>query len=350
MRNSLWGAPGWEARRSIFADLDASELVRSHPGLSLARYLPRQGDPDARRRFLESVAGAGVGCAYRAAFDRWRAAQERRPNCHLLTGTLAAPLAVGLGNASPWEMGLTLHHTYGAPMLPGPALKGLCRRGARVMIAEGRLEAAAESVLFGTAAGEESAVAGYCVFWDAWYDPESVEGQPLRGDVVTVHYPGYYRSEGRDAAPTGDEDPNPVSFLVVRPGARFLFAVDAPAPAWGEYTLRLMRWCLETLGAGAKTSAGYGRFHEWKALPREERWTDCRLTRRVVKGAVQVQVEGGAAPLLMEQRQWQPIESGLTAEERDALKQGRLRADARVRRAETGVTLVALEAIRHVEE
>ncbi|GIV16456.1 MAG: hypothetical protein KatS3mg022_1891 [Armatimonadota bacterium] len=170
--------------------------------------------------------------------------------------TAVSPIAVGLGNESVLEVGLAIHHTYGVPIIPGSALKGLCRRGALRLRQEGKLSEDAFRVLFGYSEQSGEASAGYITFWDAWYDPDSVEGTPFHRDVVTVHHPDYYG--GGKAFPTDFDDPNPVPFLVVKPGARFLFALQAPDEQWGAFAQKLLEWCLQNLGVGAKTNAGYG--------------------------------------------------------------------------------------------
>ena len=167
----------------------------------------------------------------------------------------AAPIAIGLGDASPLEVGIRLSHTYGMPLLPASALKGLCRRVARLLKHENKLSDDAIDALFGFSR-EKQAAAGAVVFYDAWYDPSSAGGKPFHRDVITVHHPAYYGSG--EVAPTDFDDPTPVPFLVIKPGARFLCVLDAPDPAWARFAEQMLLWGLENLGVGAKTNAGYG--------------------------------------------------------------------------------------------
>jgi CRISPR-associated protein Cmr6 len=327
------------ARRALAPAEEA--LSAEHAGLALQRYLPEQDEKSASAALLLcKVAATEAGPAYRAAFARWRGVQQQRTGCSVFTGELAGPLAVGLGGESVLEVGLTVQHTYGMPLIPGAALKGLCRRGAGSLKREGALEETAFRVLFG-----DTKMASYFVFWDAWYDPESAGGTPFRRDVVTVHHPGYYTRQEQRPWPTDFDDPNPVPFLTVRPGARFLFALDAPSAEWGEFAARLLRWSLEHLGAGGKTNAGFGRFQKWMVPPRRETWPNCGLRRLIVKGAVEVHVEGGRAPLTIQQRDWQPVESALTAEQKEALRRGRLRATLRVEREGASVRLLGIAEV-----
>jgi CRISPR-associated protein Cmr6 len=231
-----------------------------HVGLMLDRFLPQHDDEHTGAKQLYDLAQqTEVSPVYKSAFSRWRQSLQRLEGVRLFTATAASPIAVGLGNESVLEVGLTVHRTYGVPIIPGSALKGLCRRGALRLRSEGKLTDEQFRVLFGYSDDNGRASAGYIVFWDAWYDPESVQGKPFHRDTITVHHADYYTSRGQ-AYPTDFDDPNPVPFLVVRPGARFLFAVQSPDDGWGAFAQNLLQWCLQNLGVGAKTNAGYGYF------------------------------------------------------------------------------------------
>lgn len=244
----------------------------AHAGLLLQRYLhghklkPLPSDSESpEERLLNEVCGLRVPAAYHTAFHRWQQFAQSQPgDCARLHFylTAAAPIAIGLGNASPLEVSITLHHTYGVPVLPGSALKGLCRRGALRLKAVGTLDEQHLQILFGSG-GDASAAAGAVIFHDAWYDPNSVDGQPFHRDVITVHHPNYYRTHGK-TPPTDFDDPNPVPFLVIKPGARFLFVLDAAHESWAQLAKKILVESLVHLGVGAKTNAGYGYFREGK--------------------------------------------------------------------------------------
>lgn len=228
-----------------------------HAGLLLNRYLAQHDDThEGAKGLYKQAQEMSISPVYRLAFQRWQQMLKQLPNTRRFTATAVSPIAVGLGNESVLEVGLTIHHTYGVPVIPGSALKGLCRRGALRLKQEGKLTDEALRVLFGYSEQSGQASAGYITFWDAWYDPDSVEAKPFHRDVITVHHQDYYG--GGSAFPTDFDDPNPVPFLVVKPGARFLFAVQAPDEAWGAFAQKLLEWCLQNLGVGAKTNAGYG--------------------------------------------------------------------------------------------
>ena len=243
-----------------------------HPGLVLDRYLEYTDDDHAAQKELyEIVERSAAREMYRHAYNRWRKIVQNRPGCHSALGTLASPMAIGLGNESVMEVGLTTHHTYGMPVIPGSALKGLCARGLREWRAAAGQALTEEKFkelkvgLFGN-----TDQASGLTFWDAWYDHESFKApqlpSPYRRDVITVHHPAYYQAGA--SWPTDFDDPTPVPFLTVAAKARFLFALDAP-PGWHDFVLSLLKWSLIHFGVGGKTNAGYGFFDEasWSDLP-----------------------------------------------------------------------------------
>jgi CRISPR-associated protein Cmr6 len=254
---------GVKARRSVLENLKPT--AETHAGLLLQRYLtahkPKQRDntqDTPEEMLLDQATGVKVSEVYRAAFQRWRQFAQQMPDgCARVHFTVqaVAPIAIGLGDASPLEVGIRLHHTYGMPLLPASALKGLCRRVARLLHHESKLSDDAIDALFGFSR-EKQAAAGAVVFYDAWYVPSSAGGAPFHRDVITVHHPAYY-GDGK-TPPTDFDDPTPVPFLVVKPGARFLCVLDAPDHRWADFAQKMLLWGLENLGVGAKTNAGYG--------------------------------------------------------------------------------------------
>ena len=254
---------GVKARRSVLESLKPT--AETHAGLLLQRYLtahkPKQRDnaqDTPEEQLLEQARVIAASKVYRAAFQRWRQfAQQMPAGCERICFTVqaAAPIAIGLGDASPLEIGIRLSYTYGMPLLPASALKGLCRRVARLLKHENKLSDDAIDALFGFSR-EKQAAAGAVVFYDAWYVPRCEDDTPFHRDVITVHHPAYYGSG--EVAPTDFDDPTPVPFLVIKPGARFLCVLDAPDPAWARFAEQMLLWGLENLGVGAKTNAGYG--------------------------------------------------------------------------------------------
>lgn len=215
----------------------------------------------------------------------------------------------GLGHKGPLEAGFTFNR-YGFPILPGSSVKGIARAWVFYQLAEvlkvqlenipsvanrdaapddrrdldkasplNRLErivskdddvqyhrafmwyygansetfALADQfrAVFGT-----TSRAGNAVFVDAI--PAQVPQLEL--DIMNPHFPKYYQG---NEFPTDWQSPNPVFFLTVAPNTEFRFAVGWRGKADETLQQLAQEWLkkgLRELGAGAKTSAGYGYF------------------------------------------------------------------------------------------
>jgi CRISPR-associated protein Cmr6 len=252
------------AIREALRTAASQALKYDNPGLAYDRYLKMAGkesETGAMHQLQGVLVASPAPEAYRVAFERWRKLAEAN-GCLMIAMELTAPLAIGLGNESGAEIGITTNRTYGMPVIPGSAVKGLCHRTARL---EEPLPDIAMQTLFGA-----PEVAAACIWHDAWYMPSSVGGRPFQADTITVHHPLYYQSHGADEWPTDFDDPTPVAFVSVRPGARFLFSVKVRAEAdvasgWQALARDYLVWCLGRTGIGGKTNAGYGRFRALEA-------------------------------------------------------------------------------------
>lgn len=282
------------------------EWTPGHAGLALDRWTPPKAPSDrggrkesarseqARDEWLDRVAQCRCPPDYRAAFERWRASLR---GAVYFAVKAVSRVAIGTGNASPLEVGLTLHHTWGVPVLPGSALKGLAAHYVETVYGPGVGETAPDREpfrgvewdnkhrivrgpgavfrrIFGapdvSGPGEASrAASGEVVFHDALWVPDERGDEPfLARDVVTVHHGRYYGSGGdNDCWPDDGESPVPVPFLTVRPGSKFLVALDAAGARGDDDAARLveraagyLKDALREWGLGAKTAAGYGRF------------------------------------------------------------------------------------------
>ena len=192
---------GVKARRSVLENLKPT--AETHAGLLLQRYLtahkPKQRDntqDTPEEMLLDQATGVKVSEVYRAAFRRWRQFAEQTPDgCARVHFTVqaVAPIAIGLGDASPLEVGIRLHHTYGMPLLPASALKGLCRRVARLLHHESKLSDDAIDALFGFSR-EKQAAAGAVVFYDAWYVPRCEDDTPFHRDVIPIAKPKFTKN------------------------------------------------------------------------------------------------------------------------------------------------------------
>jgi CRISPR-associated protein Cmr6 len=225
----------------------------THAGLWLDKYIVSQEreDTETRKTLVKEVAAIQPPPYYKDFFEQWKA--------HLQTygaifreATVQGRMVIGLGNESVLETSVTLHRTYGVPVIPGSALKGLAASYARQHLGDA-WKAGTEA--YTTAFGNTDS-AGYITFFDALYVPDTGQhnGKPLAPDVIAVHHPDYYR--GNDAAPADWDSPNPIPFLAAT--GTYLLAL-AGEPQWVEAVFTILEHALADMGIGAKTSSGYGR-------------------------------------------------------------------------------------------
>jgi CRISPR-associated protein Cmr6 len=240
-----------------------------HAGLLLSRYLKiaAQDDdkkhPEARKDLHKAAQNALSNehfvPLYQAAFERWKTSLSEATTKEL---HVQGRLIVGLGGDNVMETGITLHHTYGVPCIPGSALKGLAAHYCNTVWGEAddrwkKDTGEYHKTLFG-----DQDSAGHILFHDAWITPDSLQSDGKSGlaaDVMTPHHQKYYM-EG--APPTDFDDPNPVTFLSVT--GSFLVALSCDVSTeegnkWASLALNLLKEALREWGIGGKTSSGYGR-------------------------------------------------------------------------------------------
>lgn len=265
------------------AKLSVKDFPHAHAGLRLDRFLrfdPRTGDvpTGAKAELARALSSVPRPAGYADAFALRASLFRESPNFRLARGEVLGRLVVGLGAKGSAEFGIHLDHTWGVPILPGSALKGLAAAAAHHLYegwqkpkewpaARGSAkgdERTDREILFGTT--DES---GCVVFHDAWWIPDAsdaAEKVPLDQDVMTVHHADYYG--GKNAAPTDFDSPNPVPFVTCR--GRYLIAIEGPAE-WTQVAMELLERGLQVLGLGAKTNAGYGRIRLEVELSEAER-------------------------------------------------------------------------------
>src|ERR1017187_4825201 len=103
--------------------LGADQLRRAQAGLRLDKFTDIE-EPDWRS-LTEARLDDG---AYRLAYRRWEhhwSSDAAGGLC--LKGKVNGRLAMGLGNESVLEVGIRLSHSYGTPVIPGSAVKGVLR-------------------------------------------------------------------------------------------------------------------------------------------------------------------------------------------------------------------------------
>lgn len=266
-------------RKAIIDALATRRDEGRHPGLVLQRYLTKpvtgkNGDPEERRKLLGAAIKAArnesLRAIYDVAYDRWNASFPK--NALHLTEQLQTTgrLIVGLGSENVLETGLRLHHTYGVPLIPGSALKGVAAHYCHEIWGQRHLPSSDEnnrqfrrgekghSLLFGTTAD-----GGVVTFHDAWITPGSLSDGALRLDVMTPHHPDW---QAKKVPPTDFDNPRPVTFLSVSGTFQVRLSWCGPvqtppdrAQAWIRLAMDLLREALAERGIGGKTSSGYGR-------------------------------------------------------------------------------------------
>ena len=234
-------------------------------GLLLDKYLtvPYKDEKHSNNRkelFLAAIQACGqtVG-VYQKAYERWKGTVVGAEQPLQIKGRLI----VGLGNESILETGLALNHTYGTPLIPGTALKGLANHYCSQVWsqADSRFEEGGEfhKALFG---GTD--YSGHITFHDAWIEPASL-AKGLVPEVLTPHHSAYYVGNERNGdveAPSDFDDPTPVTFLAITGKFRVVVSCDDRSEAgkkWESLAIRLLADALKNWGIGAKTSSDYGK-------------------------------------------------------------------------------------------
>lgn len=208
-------------------------------------------------------------------------------------------LIVGLGNESVYENGMTLHHIYGIPYIPGSAVKGITRSwmlteafGTDKEAEKRALNNELFSYIFGKGGdGNDEGNKGYAFFFDAFPASEFT----IEPDIMNNHYQEYYegkKNKANQPVPPADWlSPNPIFFLTLK-GGSFCFQIavkendcpeklkedgkllrdDSPIYSNEDWNINMnqqtkildiittwLKSALEHHGIGAKTAVGYGR-------------------------------------------------------------------------------------------
>lgn len=204
--------------------------------------------------------------------------------CASFVAQLRSRLIVNQAGGILENAGLCLHPHFGAPYIPGSAVKGIARHAAWCAWNEETDATKKEELAAGIAEvfGYPTNDDGLDAFLAArgWKDksssgavaflpavPCTEKSAPDKGkldvDIVNVHQRSYYGSRSREARPSSQDQPIPQFFPTVKDGVCFRFTI-APVRCGGDSLLSSARdwlWkALEENGAGAKTAAGYGWF------------------------------------------------------------------------------------------
>lgn len=308
-------AAAWEAYKS---NPGARNQRFLNTGLIFDRYVGDTRDSsDAKRDSLVDVCRAAERAdprLLRAWNGRWAAA-VRAMGGEPFSLKTDWRLITGLGRKGPLEVGFAFHR-YGFPYLPASGVKGIARATGLFTLAQAlgdeglaalveawqdedpvrwralrglpalvqTLEQCKEQEFeqtwqraLGDRQPEATALAGDfratfgttgagggAIFFEALPSPGRPPGLQL--DIMNPHVPQYYGDRQNTVAPTNWQNPVPVYFLTVAPDTEFRFAVGWRGPrddAGKRRHAQAKAWLvtgLTELGAGAKTSAGYGFF------------------------------------------------------------------------------------------
>jgi CRISPR-associated protein Cmr6 len=211
----------------------------------------------------------------------------------------ASRLIIGLGTASVFETGLTLHHIYGFPYIPSTSLKGVVRSAIIRACFDQQEHLALADKLFCDLFGCPATLDVEKVKYESWYEknnPKSMAGEGdrqgnivfldafpkaapiIKEDIINVHYSHYYTSK---ESPTDNGNPIPIPFLTVENtcfefviGSNYRQPLDTEQlsspilkheanPKERSLLAIAEHWlgkALTEYGIGAKTALGYGFF------------------------------------------------------------------------------------------
>lgn len=291
------------SRREVLTRLTQPD--ESHAGLWLDKFTRsiRGDDTDAKRTLVEEAVRVREPLDYKAFFERYEAALkscEARPAQARCDGRLI----IGLGNEAVLETSISLHRTYGVPLIPGSALKGLASSFAhRWLEGDGWRKAkdktppgAWHQELFG-----DTSISGVVTFFDALYVPGSGHnGQALWADVLTVHHQDYYNkfdpNNPEKQRPPADWD-SPVPVPLISATGSFLIALAGPEN-WVSLAYDILEQALKLEGIGAKTSSGYGRLTLENPLRAEQKKAEAeklKMSARATEALADIKMRASQA-------------------------------------------------------
>ncbi len=229
----------------------------AHPGLLLQRgyaaHDDGNGENPTKTAHLQRVCNLPAPRLHQHAYRRWLKATADNDRFVTLVLRLESRLLIGLSGSGMLETGCAIHHSYGAPYIPGSSVKGVVNAFAR---SRPGFDRAWCDQLLGAAAEDgdhPDGLSGLIQFHDAWWVPGS-QPKPLVEEVVTSHHPDYYGKEGE--VPASDLD-SPVPNAQVAVQGSFLFTIEGPTE-WLPLAREMVRDALTAWGIGARTRSGFG--------------------------------------------------------------------------------------------
>ena len=226
---------------------------------------------------------------------------SQRQVVRIQEGTLISHLVHGLGAGHVTETAMTIHSVYGVPYIPASSVKGIVRHWFLQTFCDGvekRIEENDElSIVYEDVFGSQEH-SGKVSFFDVF-----IPSGTLIPDVMTVHFPSYYKNKGK--RPAGDDDsPKPILFYTVQSDARIEFPFmitmlrKPNSPFTHEQLAEIVSdWlqkAMSELGIGSKTASGYGHFHDWKDVTDEKIMKLQQRMKREQEERIQAQEEKAA--------------------------------------------------------
>jgi len=141
-----------------------------------------------------------------------------------------------------------MHFIYGFPYFTASSLKGIASDYA-IFFEDKKEESKEYIAVFGNQQQE-----GKVIFFDAL--PEN-ESDIFDVGVMTPHHQKYYSGE---AWPGDYFSPTPIPFLTIKKGVKFVIPIVSRDNDAFKNAKRWLEGALKKIGAGAKTSVGYGVF------------------------------------------------------------------------------------------
>lgn len=185
---------------------------------------------------------------YRKAYARWEALWDNEQKRGLASSrkhTFSNRILINLAQPSLWESNTSFNSTYGTPVFPGSACKGLAKH-----FAQSHLDIAPDHI---EALFENSSCEKKVQFMDAWWVPDSAPGKdrdrPWVREIVTPHHPDFMNTKGATPA-TPFDSPKPSPQIATH--GKFLFVISGPK-LWADYAMNILQVALENEGIGART-------------------------------------------------------------------------------------------------
>ena len=240
----------------------------------------------------------------------------------------SAPFATGLGLEHPIENGFSFLSPYGLPYLAGSGVKGVLRRAAEELYAEGEPGITQDVVnaLFGPEDGaadgsgsrlpDEQRRRGALSCWDVL--PRFTA---MALEIMTPHQSHYLQDV---ESPHDSGKPNPIAFLALPAGSDFRFIMTfepslVPGGSrdalthWQAVVERIACHAFEWLGFGAKTAVGYGAmFEDEEARRQREQAAAQRQAEAEMQRKVQLRLAMSAADAELDEVR--PVIEQFTAE------------------------------------